>query len=836
MKCASIALSGVLDAVCIMECMVLLPRSLPTLPVHTIMSSPSRLFVLLRCCFYSLRRVLSRYLTLAGHSLRLLCSLLARLNRRPRPKGSSGGEPGCLSHLGSEITSKSCVDSVSISASTIPPVHPIPMLDVHPTRSTSNPDVITDNDTLWKYGERRSLSHSDLGLSRDDSGPLRVGGSCPPSLTALHMSVNAALPSRSAMNTRGTSRHSHASVTSLRLEPDDISRWPSNHSYGNDALFDKIPFPSEMSLAQASDSHENSGTRICRSSLPSPRLSISSFRTALTKARSSSLFNDESSGLPHSRSDVAEYKSMIIFPITPLRRSHRVLNLPTVEPEFTVPAMSGKFSRTVALPPGWTEYIHPEGSPYFFNSEKKIITDNWIYDVGTYDDIKYSAEKIHAVARENGLTIPVDARLVLEIFPSEVSTVCGYYYVNHSHRCLFWVEDFKVDYLLRAVHAPVEPCHFNHVMEAQYWRHREQFPALYYSDARSIRDLKSRLRFSLGDLLTSTSTTIPWDPAKLQVLIGLIDQIDLNDTNSDPHSEVLIARAFYDNAQWRWLNFHGEKNHRLHRARSMHQSTAKKRPLFMRLISPLLFYAPDLHIRSLRRVFVDHVVIDVDWKVVNERLVKDLQEFLLLGEVLLTANLSFLAIQSVDLTNAGGDAPPARSRTQLACYVSILSTLGSIVLGLVLVRRSRSLLESPSVAHWFFERMERTFLGLESVAIIFSLPYALLMWGMISFTVAFCSLCLTGTNFSTRMIVSSAGCLVLLLIFWNVWSFWERDGLWGLQWWRLQWWRLQRVLKKANRNMKSQAGGAWRATLRKLRGESIGRRFPTHRSSGAPAV
>lgn len=97
-------------------------------------------------------------------------------------------------------------------------------------------------------------------------------------------------------------------------------------------------------------------------------------------------------------------------------------------------------------------------------------------------------------------------------------------------------------------------------------------------------------------------------------------------------------------AQWRWLNFHGEKNHRLHRARSMHQSTAKKRPLFMRLISPLLFYAPDLHIRSLRRVFVDHVVIDVDWKVVNERLVKDLQEFLLLVSNFSSQSVSFASM------------------------------------------------------------------------------------------------------------------------------------------------------------------------------------------------
>lgn len=53
--------------------------------------------------------------------------------------------------------------------------------------------------------------------------------------------------------------------------------------------------------------------------------------------------------------------------------------------------------------------------------------------------------------------------------------------------------------------------------------------------------------------------------------------------------------------------------------------------------------------------------------------------------MLLNANVAFLAIQSVDI-----DKNPYRSPIQIACYLSIVSSIGSIILGLLLMRQNRT--------------------------------------------------------------------------------------------------------------------------------------------------
>ena len=52
---------------------------------------------------------------------------------------------------------------------------------------------------------------------------------------------------------------------------------------------------------------------------------------------------------------------------------------------------------------------------------------------------------------------------------------------------------------------------------------------------------------------------------------------------------------------------------------------------------------------------------------------------------MLNANVAFLSIQSVDNTSN-----PYRSPAQISSYCSIASSIGSIIVGLVLVRHSRT--------------------------------------------------------------------------------------------------------------------------------------------------
>jgi len=113
--------------------------------------------------------------------------------------------------------------------------------------------------------------------------------------------------------------------------------------------------------------------------------------------------------------------------------------------------------------------------------------------------------------------------------------------------------------------------------------------------------------------------------------------------------------------------------------------------------------------------------------------------------VMLNANVAFLAIQSVDV-----DADPRRSPAQVSSYLSVIANIGSIILGLLLMRQNRTKSretadEAVSYLYlpFFFPICQRTqkraflqarhhpLLGLETLAILYSLPYALLMWGYV---------------------------------------------------------------------------------------------------------
>jgi hypothetical protein len=63
--------------------------------------------------------------------------------------------------------------------------------------------------------------------------------------------------------------------------------------------------------------------------------------------------------------------------------------------------------------------------------------------------ITESANQIWAeldkMARDEGVTLSSDIELVLEIIPQEDDPICGYYFVEHSSRCLFWLEDYDAE-------------------------------------------------------------------------------------------------------------------------------------------------------------------------------------------------------------------------------------------------------------------------------------------------------------------------------------------------------------------------------------------------------
>ncbi|KAF8842888.1 hypothetical protein BDN67DRAFT_271836 [Paxillus ammoniavirescens] len=222
-----------------------------------------------------------------------------------------------------------------------------------------------------------------------------------------------------------------------------------------------------------------------------------------------------------------------------------------------------------------------------------------------------------------------------------------------------------------------------------------------------------------------------------------------------------------------FLNFHGEECARLNFDQTVHGWRYHPSWL-MTACAPLLFMAPVTSVRSLHRIFVDGIASKDKWNTFINKLNSQLQDTNLLATVLLNANVGFL--QATQSANNG----QRTTLGQLASYMSLVASMASIVLGLVFVghHRTESRNTAPEAAKFLY-RLQHKRHGLETLGIIYSLPYAFLMWAMVLFFVAFVAECPGHIMSWTSM--GSFVFLVALLVAWCIWTSKEQTGHWWFQ-------------------------------------------------------
>ncbi|EGO29770.1 hypothetical protein SERLADRAFT_458015 [Serpula lacrymans var. lacrymans S7.9] len=220
----------------------------------------------------------------------------------------------------------------------------------------------------------------------------------------------------------------------------------------------------------------------------------------------------------------------------------------------------------------------------------------------------------------------------------------------------------------------------------------------------------------------------------------------------------------YEFARNQFINFHGLQGSRLNFEQSIHDQKFTRSTL-MSILSPMFFYTPDVHRTALHKIFVDNIASSFTWNKFVDKVNSELQEQNLLATVLLNANVGFLAIQTVDNgSNIGTNNDVTRSPTQVASYLSLVASAGSIILGLVLLRHNRTKArETAEEAAKFLHNMGHKKYGQEALALIYSLPYALLMWGMLLFLAAFLIECYYPRALAPSLIVGVASLAVFAL-------------------------------------------------------------------------
>ncbi|KIP08962.1 hypothetical protein PHLGIDRAFT_355177 [Phlebiopsis gigantea 11061_1 CR5-6] len=136
----------------------------------------------------------------------------------------------------------------------------------------------------------------------------------------------------------------------------------------------------------------------------------------------------------------------------------------------------------------------------------------------------------------------------------------------------------------------------------------------------------------------------------------------------------------------RFLNYYGQRGARLRRNESVHTTDVHRESSYLFLLArPFLFYTPDIYIRKLHEIWVDDQVNEGPWNKFwgEPEIRRDWERTFTPVTVLLSTNVGFLAISSVDNSAAGSQ----RSVSQIASYVSTVLSLGSYVMWWILSRQ-----------------------------------------------------------------------------------------------------------------------------------------------------
>ncbi|GLB41316.1 putative expressed protein [Lyophyllum shimeji] len=416
---------------------------------------------------------------------------------------------------------------------------------------------------------------------------------------------------------------------------------------------------------------------------------------------------------------------------TKILRYKRERKIDTKRAEFELHPAQQSFSRGV-LPQGWEEITHPEGQPYFYHKEKRIITENWIWDADEIRVLDGFIKEIESFTRSRNLYQSDDTHLILECLLEDEKWWCGYYYACASTRSLFWLEKYDISRFLDEIHGEIDPMHIKLYLEYEYWCHWDLFPNVTNATSEMFDLVSNTIADARTDVLTSKQTTVNHS---MEDLKEMADIVECASKRKNRASSWCLGRFMKLFVRDQVLNFHGQYGARLSRSQSIYRGSREyqrhTRTWFIKVLSPLLFSSANVHLAALEELWVDRLTLKARCVEFFAKLNTEWGEHIVHASILLNANVAFLAIPSNDASNNTSPIQPLRYPAQIASYVSVVTSFASMMIGLLLVRQHKQKVRATVTVGEFstyLRERARPVRGFEQLACIYSLPYALLTW------------------------------------------------------------------------------------------------------------
>ncbi|KAI5988840.1 hypothetical protein F5J12DRAFT_865135 [Pisolithus orientalis] len=427
---------------------------------------------------------------------------------------------------------------------------------------------------------------------------------------------------------------------------------------------------------------------------------------------------------------------------------------------------------------GWKVCTHPEGAPYFCDIQRRIYTDTHVRNPKKLGTVEKCISRLSELAAFHSITFPSppsspSLELVLELANGKSRKECRYYFVDTEKRLLFWVHGWVPEKMYANLRGVKKQSHIKMALEMQYWTHCELYPRERTFDAAVYRELYGLVIHANAESITSDTSLAPFESAELSKMMDIVRI--LQDSVGQVNDPVMcvVARFMCIFSRIHFLNFHGQPCARLDVDHSIYypRNHRLRTSFLLHLLSFLLFGAPWRYVETLRGVWVDETVNLPRWKAFVARVIDEWGGFTIYSTVMLAVDISLLGI-------ADSDSKTYQSVTVIAIYVSVICTVGSIVASVVLTGMWRDKAENAEEVAKYMNEITDTVIGVDHMAIMFSVPFGLLIWGMTSFLVAFLYLIYSSTYLPTLATTTPGIILVAVLVAWPVWVAVER-GLGG---------------------------------------------------------
>ncbi|EIW81951.1 hypothetical protein CONPUDRAFT_152843 [Coniophora puteana RWD-64-598 SS2] len=440
---------------------------------------------------------------------------------------------------------------------------------------------------------------------------------------------------------------------------------------------------------------------------------------------------------------------------------------------------------------GWKRVVHPEGALYWFHEKQRVFTDAPMANPAFREAATQSIAQLGEMVSVGQYHVPEDAELVLELHKQRSKAdngvsgrhssrkkptyrfSVGYYFVTHKTRRIFWLEEYNITSLFENLKGVTNKGHMGLAVEQQYWQHCEFFPYARPVRQNIIDELSEIVFHYMSEMITSDTSLTPFNEDELSKVKEVVDHAQQVEGKPFDHTICIIARLMRTLIRNRFFHFHGQTVARLNSDQPLFTDEGKKAEMsrFTRIFMLLLFNAPNPHLKRLRSVWIDKVVNQVPWKKFVDELNTEWKGYTLYSTVLLTVNLSLLALFNVMPQTSFSDNGGTYQQTvaEIMSYVSTAWSVGSVVTSLILVRQNETnSRQSIDEAVQFLNTVSTNKHGIEMLAIIYSLPFGFLLWGLLFFSMAFLALAFQHTLTATRVGVAVASLITLALVIWPV--------------------------------------------------------------------